>query len=285
METLTPYRAARILLLTAIAGALLFAGDDRREIKRTDEKEVKVHLESVIGTVNVNKGESNKILMMQMETERQSSDPVAVDYIVRRNIGTLNLNWNPEHKNSWNFREGDRWDIQLTDAVPLSIAANFGVGKANFDMTGLNVKALKIGTGASSTTVTFGTFNKSVIDHFQIECGVSKFVGRKLGNANFQDMTFDGGIGAYELDFGGAIDREVDAHIKIGLGTVTVTIPSDIGAKIVYDEGWLSNFSIDSHFSRQHGDTYTTSNYEQSKGKINVYVESGLGSVKIRCRD
>jgi hypothetical protein len=173
----------------------------------------------------------------------------------------------------------------LTDALPLSIDANFGVGKADFDLSGLDVKALKITTGASSSIVSFGTPNKSVIENLKIESGDSKFVGEKLGNANFQRMTFDGGVGSYYLDFNGAITRDVEAHVKIGLGTVTIVLPPEIGAKVVYDDNWLSNFSIDRDFKQNGSDTYLSSNYHEAKVKISVYIESGLGSVKVKRRN
>ncbi|MCX6137347.1 MAG: LiaF-related protein [Ignavibacteriales bacterium] len=260
----------------------IFAEDFRKEIKRGDEREVKVRLESAIGRVNISKGDDRHILVMEMRTEQRWDVPFVVDYKVRGHVGSLVLNWNPEGKNSWSLREGDRWDIQLTDALPLSIDANVGVGKSDFDLTGLDVRDLKIATGASSSVISFGTPNKSIIENLRIESGVSKFVGEKLGNANFQRMTFDGGIGSYYLDFNGAITRDVEVHIKVGLGSMTVVLPPEIGAKVVYDDSWLSNFSIDRGFKQEGSNNYLSPNYHESKAKITVYVESGLGSVRIK---
>jgi len=276
-------------ILAIVAALVLYAAalaeDFRKEIKRGDEKEVKVKIESAIGMVNISKGDDRHILTMEMRTNHHWDVPFVADYKVHGRVGTLILNWNPEGKNSWSFRENDRWDIQLTDALPLSIDANLGVGKSDFDLSGLDVKDLKIATGASSSIVSFGTPNKSVIENLRIESGVSKFVGEKLGNANFQHLTFDGGVGSYYLDFNGAITRDVEAHVKIGLGTVTIVLPPEIGAKVVYDDSWLSSFSIDRDFKQDGSDTYLSSNYHEAKVKISVYIESGLGSVKVKRRN
>ena len=280
----TYYPILGLLAAFVLHGAAL-AEDFRKEIKRGDEKEVKVKLESAIGMVNIGKGDDRHILVMEMRTNHHWEVPFIADYKVHGRVGTLVLNWNPEGRNSWSLREGDRWDIQLTNALPLSIDANFGVGKSDFDLSGLDVKELKITTGASSSIVSFGTPNKSVIENLRIESGVSKFVGEKLGNANFQHMTFDGGVGSYYLDFNGAITRDVEAHVKIGLGTVTIVLPPEIGAKVVYDDNWLSNFSIDRDFKQDGTDTYLSSNYHEAKVKISVYIESGLGSVKVKRRN
>jgi hypothetical protein len=273
------------IFLLALLAEPAFTEDFHKEIKRSDEKEVKVKLESALGRVNITRGDDRHILVMAMRTEQHWDVPFMVDYKVRGHVGSLVMNWNPEGKNSWSLREGDQWDIQLIDALPLSIDANFGVGKSDFDLTGLDVKELKITTGASSSVVTFGTPNKSIIENLRIESGVSKFVGEKLGNANFQRMTFDGGIGSYYLDFNGAITRDVEAHIKVGLGSVTIVLPPEIGAKVIYDDSWLSNFSIDKGFKQEGSDYYLSSNYYDSKAKITVYVESGLGSVRIKRRN
>jgi hypothetical protein len=276
------YRLIFAVFLSAFVCLQASAEDLRKEIKRGDEKEVKVRLESAVGTINLSKGDGSHILVMEMSTEKHWEIPFVVDYKVRGRSGILVLNWNQEGKNSWSFRDHDRWDIQLTDALPLSIDASVGVGRSDFDFTGLDIKDLKIATGASSSVISFNAPNKSVIENLRIESGVSKFTGEKLGNANFQRMTFDGGIGSYVLDFNGAITRDVEAHIKVGLGTVTIVLPMDIGAKVVYDDSWLSNFSIDRSFKQEGSDNYLSPNYYDAKAKITVFVESGLGSVRVR---
>jgi hypothetical protein len=63
---------------------------------------------------------------------------------------------------------------------------------------------------------------------------------------------------------------------------VTIVIPRVTGAKVHYQENWFSTFSIDRDFDEERKGVYVTSNYSSVEGKMNIYVESGLGSVKVK---
>jgi hypothetical protein len=283
-----------LIVLSLPIAEIAYAGEFHKEIKRTDEQEVRVKMESAFGKVEVEKGTPDKIIVFDLRSKGDSENSVNVDYRIKNSIGYLNLDWNKDKNSSWSWNsdgddddhhvdiESGKWYLKFTDAIPLSIDAELGIGGGDFDMSGLSIKSFKISTGASSTTVEFDEPNKTVMDDFVIESGVSKFVGEKLGNANFKTMTFSGGIGTYTLNFDGDIEREVDVHVKIGLGVITIDIPHNVGAKVWYDESWLSNFSIDEDFDEESKGVFVTPNYSDAKGKMNIYVESGLGSVKIR---
>ncbi|MGA7159436.1 MAG: hypothetical protein WBZ48_00420 [Bacteroidota bacterium] len=284
-----PFVFSAALTMQAIAGGL------HKEIKRTNEKEVHVKLESSFGTVVCSKGASDKVMIFDLKMDHGHKPNVDIDYRIKNDVGyldvsresdggnsvSLNFNDDNEEKSERVFESG-KWYMQFTDAVPLSIDAELGAGRGDFDMTGLDVKEFTMSAGASSTTLTFGEPNKSEIEEFEIKSGVSKFVGEKLCNANFKRMTFEGGVGSYYLNFDGELHREVDVKIKIGLGAVTIVIPRETGAKVYYQENWFSNFSIDRDFDEERKGVYETSNYSSADGRMNISIESGLGSVKVK---
>ena len=286
-------KAAPFVLSAALA-MHAFAGGLHKEIKRSTEKEVRIKLESSFGTVVFSKGVSNKVLIFDLKMDEDRKPNVDIDYRIKNDIGYLDISResdggtsffphvnDDEEKNDGNFVNG-KWYMRFTDAVPLSIDAELGAGRGDFDMTGLDIKDFTMSAGASSTTLLFGEPNKSEIEDLEIKSGVSKFVGEKLCNANFQRMVFEGGVGSYYLNFDGELHREVDVRIKIGLGVVTIVIPRETGAKVHYQENWFSNFSIDKDFDEERKGVYTTENYSSAEGKMNIYIESGLGSVKVK---
>ena len=126
--------------------------------------------------------------------------------------------------------------------------------------------------------------NVTSIDNLSIESGVSKFNGRNLGNANFKHFKFQGGVGAYTLDFAGTIATEVDADIDVGLGVLTIIVPQDVGARVSYEKSWVSRLDCDSDFHSVSDNEYETENYDRAEGKINFRIDSGLGSIKVRRR-
>jgi len=282
-------------VLTAVLAMQASAGGLHKEIKRSAEKEVHIKLESSFGTVVCSKGVSDKVMVFDLKMQDDHKPNVDIDYRIKNDIGYLDISResdggnsvslhfhdDDEEKNDGTFESG-KWYMRFTDAVPLSIDAELGAGRGDFDMTGLDIKDFTMSAGASSTTLLFGEPNKSEIEDFEIKSGVSKFVGEKLCNANFQRMTFEGGVGSYYLNFDGELHREVDVKIKIGLGAVTIVIPRETGAKVHYQENWFSTFSIDRDFDEERKGVYVTSNYSSAEGKMNIYVESGLGSVKVK---
>ena len=283
------------LVLTAVLAMQASAGGLHKEIKRSAEKEIRIKLESSFGTVVCSKGVSDKVMLFDLKMQDDHKPNVDIDYRIKNDIGYLDISResddgnsvslhfhdDDEEKNDGTFESG-KWYMRFTDAVPLSIDAELGAGRGDFDMTGLDIKDFTMSAGASSTTLLFGEPNKSEIEDFEIKSGVSKFVGEKLCNANFQRMTFEGGVGSYYLNFDGELHREVDVKIKIGLGAVTIVIPRETGAKVHYQENWFSTFSIDRDFDEERKGVYVTSNYSSVEGKMNIYVESGLGSVKVK---
>jgi len=282
-----------------LACALLFASCQRtiaqdqsqyREIGRTTEKELNIVLSSSFGTVILTKGDPGKVLTAEAGNSNMPAK-IAVDYSIRNRVGYLELSLgdvkqNGEGKHSFSLKDFDqgKWFLKFTDAVPISFDIQLGVGRGDFDLSGLQVKDFNLSTGASDMSIAFDEPNKTVIDNITIESGVSKFDGRNFGNARFKHLRFQGGVGAYTLDFGGEITTEVDVDVEVGLGMMTMYIPRDVGVRIFYEESWASRIDCDRDFEPTGENLYVSTNYSSARGKMNIRVNSGLGSIKVRRR-
>jgi hypothetical protein len=299
-------RAENHIGRTVLLGSILFAsgwGLDRasffppplhaqertpaREIGRTTERELKVVLSSTFGTLAVARGETEKILIVK--SDAGDRDPrVTLDYSVRNRVGYLDLKLGDPGENhdggGFHFANLDRgsWALLFNDAVPISFEVELGVGKGRFDFTGLNIRDFKLSAGASDVRVTFDRPNETSIDNITIESGVSKFEGRNLGNANFKHLKFQGGVGAYVLDFGGELEREVDVDAEVGLGVLTMIIPARVGARVFYEKNWVSDLDLPADFSSDTDNVYTSDNYTSARARMNIRVDSGFGSIRIR---
>jgi hypothetical protein len=259
----------------------------QKDVPYNNERELKVSIESAFGRVNVNKGDDEKIVQIEIVRDSEYGDPLKyIEYDVRDKIGYLTVPSDGDHSGKGSFHisgfESRKTYLDFTNKLPISFDIELGAGRGNFDFTGLIVKDLNISTGASSVEVAFDKLNPATIDNMNIETGVSKFKARNLSNANFNSMHFSGGVGTYYLDFGGRLNKEVDVSIEIGLGTLTVEIPDYIGAKVLYEKNWLSGIDLDNEFSEKSENEYLTNNYYSSRGKMNIKIEAGLGSVKVK---
>ncbi len=290
MKTLLKILVVLVLAVPVQMHALPADDPNSNGIGRTTERELKVTLSSSFGSVYISRGESEKIFVSEEMSGKKDPSGITVDYAIRNRIGYLDILLGEEQQESsgkdkivhvGNLKSG-KWVLKFTDNVPISFDVELGVGRGVFDLTGMQIKDFNLNAGASDVSLSFDEANRTSIDNINIESGVSRFAGRNLGNANFKHFRFQGGVGAYELDFSGTLRNEADVDVDVGLGTVTIYVPQQVGAKIFYDESWVSRIDCEKAFEKTSENEYTTENYSTARGKLNLRVSSGLGAVKVR---
>jgi len=260
-----------------------------KDIPLTHERELKVTLDAGFGDVSISRGKLHSAFDADIDTEQGNDFGDFVDYTVRDDVGYLEINTSADvkshsKKHSINFEslKSNEWDMRFPEGIPISFEIGLGLGKGDFDLSGLNIKDLKLSAGASSVAMRFNTPNRSVIEDLTIESGLSKFVGEGLCNANFNHLKFEGGVGSYTLDFGGELKKEVDVDIEVGLGSLVVRVPEEIGVRIIYEKSLLAHIDIDRSFTEEGDNSYFSPNYKSAQGRMNVRIQAGLGSVKVR---
>ncbi len=282
-----------LVVALASAGFVLRGGNQfKKDFPLKNEKELKVNLNAGYGDIYISKGTTSEILDASVSTELPGEFSDYCEYSSRDNIGYLNVNTTESvsgsseqsgkhgiHFSGW---KENTWDMHFTDAVPISYDIELGMGKGDFDFTGLSVKDLNLSTGASSVTVRFDSPNKVMMDDMTIETGLSKFRGEGLCNANFRHFNFQGGVGSYSLDFSGELRNDVDADLEVGLGSLTVTIPKNVGVRIYYEKSIIAHIDLPDEFSEREEDTYYSDNYDSASRKMRLHIEAGLGGVKVR---
>jgi hypothetical protein len=286
--------AFAVLFLAVVLGATCLAQDMERikEIGRTTEKEIKVVLSSSFGNISIGRGEPGKIAVIESRGAADEPPRIMVDYTVRNRIGYLEIELGQDENEKSGKKGGihvgnisrGTWDLHFSDALPISFDVELGVGRGTFDMTGLQVKDFNLSTGASEVEMSFDEENPLEIESMNIESGMSRFDGHNLLNARFKHFRFQGGVGSYSLDFGGSLKTEVGVDIEVGLGFATLVLPKNVGARVVYAKNWVSRLDCDSDFESGEENEYITSNFYRVPGKMNITLDSGLGSIKIRHR-
>lgn len=258
-----------------------------REIGRTTEREVKVVISSTFGHVRIGRGEPGMIVAT--ETPGDASSPVHLSYTIRNRVGYLDITLgegssNGEKRGSFHVSnlEGGTWNLRFGSGIPISFDIEQGVGKGEYDLSGLQVRDFTLNSGASDVVLSFNEPNPEVIENISIESGVSRFSGLHLGNANFKRFRFQGGVGSSSLDFSGGLNREVDVDLELGLGALTILVPEETGARVFYDEGWMSKIDYDRDFTKVDDTQYASENYGSARGRMNIRIEAGLGRVKLR---
>lgn len=282
------------LVVIAVAGELV-----RREITRTTEKQLSVNVDASFGTIYVGKGPSNKIVVAEYWKSDGDKQKLDMTYKISNDEGDLSIDLNEVKRKSRNrsddpqwkeYSADDRnwddrkWSVQLTNELPMDLRVGLGAGKGEFDLSGLQIKSLRISSGASSAELRCETPNKILAESVVIESGVSKFEATDLCNVNFRKLKFSGGVGAYKLDFGGKLRQSADASIEVGLGAISISIPHTTPTRILYDDTWFSHMDIDDSYSKVRSGVYESDSYQKADKRLLLRIASGLGSIRIRSR-
>jgi len=287
----------RIALHASLAAALsaiitipaMSQGTQHKEISLGNEREISVVIDVSFGTVIIEPGESNKILVADFTARRnEESEEFHIRYSTHGDRGDLVIK-SKDRSRFWRDNDekdiDDRvWTLRFSDALPMNFRIELGAGKGELDLSGLKIRTLKISSGASSVEMYCDKPNPIGAESIIIESGVSKFTATNLANTNFAKLKFSGGVGSYKLDFGGKLRRNADAHVEVGLGAITIDIPRETPVQLLYDDSWFSSFDLEDGFTRRRRGVYETEDYRRSDPTLSIKVESGLGSVRVRRR-
>ncbi len=261
-----------------------------REIGRTTEREVKVVISSSFGRLAIARGEPEKIVIGRTAGAEKDAIPFTYDYSIRNRVGYLDIAFEPgrveegRRKGSFNVSRlgSGNWVLNFSNAIPITFDVELGVSRVDFDLTDLQVKDFNLSCGASDVTISFDKPNTIQMNELNIECGVGKFEGRNLGNANFKRFRFEGGLGTATLDFSGTIKHDADIDIAVGLGLCTIYLPKEVGARIFYEKSIVSRIDYGKGIFSSGENLYFSDNYASAAHRVNVRIEAGLGSVRIR---
>lgn len=181
----------------------------------------------------------------------------------------------------------NRWELGLSPDVEWRLKGDIGAAKATLDLGGLSVSELRLDIGAADARIDFSTPNKTTLNYFKISAGACELKMSDIGNARFGQLEFDGGVGSFRLDFSGKFDYRADAKIEVGLGSVHIIIPSEVGVRLETSDNFLSSIKFSKRaLKRVHEDedVFETDNFDTAKGQLILRLEIGLGSADIEFR-
>jgi hypothetical protein len=169
--------------------------------------------------------------------------------------------------------------LNLSNEVPIDLDLELGVVKGDLDLTGLKIRNLNMAVGVSKSAIIFDESNPISLENCSIEGGVGTLQIENLGFANVQDFHFEGGVGSYEIDFGGQYKQDISAKIELGMGKLSLYLPNYIGTRIKINKSFLASVSIDDCYKKS--DYYYNNNWEKTSHKLEIEVETGIGKLEV----
>jgi hypothetical protein len=203
-----------------------------------------------------------------------------IDYDVQDGQGTLQIRHKADtlQLDRLTTELRNEWKLDLCDCVPLSLNLDVGAASGRFKLGGLPIRKLDLTTGAADLTVSFDKPNPERLKSIHVLSGAAKLDLIELGNANMDELTFDGGLGTYTFDLTGQWQRSANVRIQAGASQVELRVPKDIGVRVC--PGDLRQGRYDG-LEEKNG-CYVNTLYDRSGITLDVSLDLGLGKLNVR---
>lgn len=272
------------IALVLVAVAVAVAGRIEEFSKKVDAegaKKIEVVIELAAGEFYITSADMADVVAVEIEYDPRRVECV-VEYEVRGATGQLLLESTLLRRRNINS-DNNIWEVVLSDRYPMTIDIEVGACEAELDFGGIPLTELIIEIGAASGEIDFSSPNPERLEEIDIEAGAASVAVLNIGNANFQQFSFEGGAGSFELDFRGEYTDEAEISIEIGLGSAEIIMPRDIPVRIeTGDPGWFS--TIDFHnddLDEVDDGIYESEGFEDASVRIYMELEIGLGSIDV----
>jgi hypothetical protein len=261
------------------------------------EKKIEVDIELSMADLTLSKASGDQAYTIDIDYDEEHFMPL-VSYKVRGDYGVLKLSMDYDEQVS-DYKELDdlfkgvishdhdkdnakynKWNVLLSDHVPLEISAELAMGSGDLDLTDLQIDDLKLEAGLSDLTVRFDKPNPIAMDRFAAEVGLGSFELIKMGNASVKKLSIEVGLGSATIDMSGPINPKMSAQLDVGLGSLELLIPKGLPVKINCDCSFLSSVDFDD-FRKQGESTYLSPGFDENKDYITLNISVGLGSAKV----
>jgi hypothetical protein len=279
-------------MLSSISTLLLLAGcgfENRVPIEMTSmnqshplgkEKSLDSTIRFDIGSLEITSDKS-ALYSLDLDYDKASYAPdVKYDAPLGGGEGRFVFDLNSMHRAGLRReRQSNRLRLAFSESIPLNLKVNAGVGDARLSLTGMKISGLDFESGVGGAKIATYEPNSIPCEFVRLKNGVGGFDATGLGNLNFKEFEFEGGVGGANLDFSGDWKQNATIRIQVGVGGVTVRMPRDIGVKVEAEKHFLSGLHLDGF--DQKDSYYYSHNYNSATIKVSVRVETGIGGMKI----
>ena len=245
------------------------------------ERDLAVHVQYGAGRFRLTPGAEGELYRLEMRYDEEKFTPVR-SYDAASNLLDLGVHGREGVRVSLgDSRRDDEppyLDLALSPDIPLTLDLELGAVQSTVDLGGLALRSVHYRTGASETHVSFDRPNPVTCDVLSMEAGAAQFEARQLANANCSQVSFRGGVGDVTLDFGGTWRRSMSADLDVGIGSLHLMLPRDVGVEV-----HLSRFlaSFDAAGFTKRGDVYQTANFATARQRLVLHVNASLGGIDV----
>ena len=211
----------------AITGCVHYPREDtseNRSVEQGGAHEARVQIEMAAGQLRIEPG-SAKLLDADFHYSAAAWRP-ELKYDVSAARGYLTLR-QPPIRGFTTPNQDNRWDLRLTDKIPLDLRVQLGAGEGTLRLSGLAVRRLDVSVGAGQLNVDLrGPWDDNLDG--TIRGGVGEAVVRLPSEVGVR-VRATGGIGGVEAE---GLQKEGDYYVNAAYGKSGVRVRLDISGGI-----------------------------------------------------
>ncbi len=171
--------------------------------------------------------------------------------------------------------------LALGKAKPFTLNLKVGACEINSDLGGLPVSRFLIELGAGKVDFDFSEPNPQDMSLLEVRAGAVSLLMRNLANANFTEMSVDGGAASFELDFGGTLRRDAHVRLSTGASAVKIRIPAATAAKIAA-EPVMGSIDVGNGFTKKEGSWWNEAAMAGAKPVLTIHATISLGALQLQ---
>ncbi len=198
--------------------------------------------------------------------------------------GSVRISQEQRYTGIWgglDSRSVPRFELALGKAQPYALVFEGGASENIVDLGGLPVTRFSQHGGAGKFEIDFSAPNPQPMSEIEVEVGAAAVEMRHLANANFAEMSVEGGAAGYTLDFGGVLRRDARVEINTGMAGVDVYIPAETAARVSV-EAVLGGVDLGDGFMKKDGVYQNEAALAGKTPVLTIRAKIALGGLKLR---
>lgn len=229
-KIMTGVLVAAMLVLVPGCGNLFSGKGESGEVRieKDKAKELELKLNIGVGELNVNPGADEWVEgTLEFNDDKLKSD---VSYKLKGNKGIAVIEQKKDKFAKIKVgKDKNKWNLNLTDEIPIDLRVNSGASDTNLDLKGLKLSGLDVDAGVGNVTIDLGGKWAESFD-VTLEMGVGKstvilpddvgvkiIASKGIGNANFVGLISKGN-GVYVNDAFEDADVIINLETDMGVG-------------------------------------------------------------------
>lgn len=283
----------RLLLISSLSVPLLLSGcvpidmspPEMVSVSKSQplegEKSLDAEVRSDVGTLELSGDEGSNLYSLDLDYDsKHYQHDVRYAKESGGEHGRLSLRLESLHeKGIGGDGRVNRLRLALSDSLPIDLSVGTGVGEARLALSGIHLARLDLESGVGETRISAFEPNAIRCEQIHIRNGVGSLETTGLGNLNFKELDFEGGVGAANLDFTGQWREDAKVQVEVGVGGVSVRMPREVGVRVEATRHFLSGLHLDGFTQRDNA--YYSSNYDNASIRVFVRVVTGVGGFRI----